>query len=246
MASIESYGWIVTWCRAFPTLLHLYCDNEELLQQLRPLAWQTLYPNTTATATSFCDETTEWQDSLGYGEIVPETVFILIHWMRTHGHLKHRPMTVFDLGSGDGKVILATALCLDATLVGLEIVPDLHNQAMMKVQQWKELSQRVDEMNIEFHCDDFTQHATRIAQDADLIWVHATVFGDALFTKVQEICESCRPGTLFVLVSRPLLLENTIETLLSARLKMSWGDGMVFVQRRINAMETTVTPNSSG
>jgi SAM-dependent methyltransferase len=178
-------------------------------------------------------QASEWQDSLGYGEIIPETVFLLIHWMQTHSHLKHRPMTVFDLGSGDGKVILATALCLDAStnLVGLEIVPDLHNQAMVKLQHyWTEVSQG-NARNVEFHCDDFTQHAPRIARDADLIWVHATVFGDTLFAKVQEICESCRPGTLFVLVSRPLV-ENTIETLLSARLKMSWGDGMVFVQRR--------------
>ena len=141
-------------------------------------------------------------------------------------------MTVFDLGSGDGKVILATALCLDATLVGLEIVPDLHQQAMVKLQQWTETSLRNGMSVIEFQCDDFTRHSSRIAQDADLIWIHATVFGDTLFAKVQEICESCRPGTLFVLISRPLR-ENTIETLLSARLKMSWGDGMVFVQRRI-------------
>jgi Histone methylation protein DOT1 len=237
---MESYGWSVTWCRAFPTLLNLYCGDEDLAHQLRPLAWQTLYPNATATSTCIC-KTSEWQDSLGYGEIVPETVFRLIHWMRTRDHLKQRPMTVFDLGSGDGKVILATALCLDATLVGLEIVPDLHQQAMLKLQQWTETSQR-NGGKVEFHCDDFTRHSTRIAQDADLIWIHATVFGDMLFANVQEICESCRPGTLFVLVSRPLR-ENTIETLLSARLQMSWGDGMVFVQRRI---PITVTWEYSG
>jgi hypothetical protein len=253
---IDSYGWSVTWCRAFPTLLGLHFHSAELVYQLWPLAWRTLYPNdstasctttTTATIEDSCSSRLEsgWHDSLGYGEIDPETVFYLMNWLQTHGHLQPRPgrkTTVFDLGSGDGKVILATALCLTttetepttstiATLVGLEIVPHLHNQALKRMQSWREYA-TTNPVEIHFTCDDFTRHHARISREADLIWIHATVFENALFQRVQEICNACRPGTLFVLISRPLNDKSKIETLLSKRLKMSWGDGMVFVQRR--------------
>ena len=254
--SIDSYGWSVTWCRAFPTLLDLFCDTAELAHQLRPLAWTTLYPNDKTAVVSRRDveesHVIEWQHSLGYGEIDPDTVCYLMHWLKTNGLILRVPhdgqnTTIFDLGSGDGKVILATALSLTAetptamtkisnattTLVGFEIVPHLHNQALTRMQTYARDMGSETNHHIVIHltCDDFTRHQARIARDADLIWIHATVFEDALFHKVQEICAACRSGTLFIVISRPLQ-NSAIETILSKRLKMSWGDGMVFVQRR--------------
>ena len=274
---IEAYGWSVTWCRAFPTLLELYCEDDDLDWRLRPLAWRQIYP-LSATATVESNDNDDdnvdvddcWQDSLGYGEILPETVFTVVNWLKDNVYniniIEQQQQqqqqqsvppvstttttTIFDLGSGDGKVIMAAALCFPSTttttttttLIGMEIVPQLHHKAIRRLQQWNEMAIEQQQQsscsccqtNVEFHLNDFTTQRQRIEQEADLVWIHATVFEDELFSIVQDICESCRPGTIFVLISRPLLMknDNKIETLLTRRMKMSWGDGMVHVQRR--------------
>ena len=247
--SLDSYGWSVEWCRAFPSLLGLYCHSSDLVRQLLPLAWSTLYPSETlalniATANGCLDGLEQWHDSLGYGEIDSCTVFDLLHWLLANGYWtledESKTTVVFDLGSGNGKVILATALFLESmrssnsgVLKGIEIVPFLHCQAMSRLQTWKQARSLInDQLRIEFLCDDFTRHKTSIASEATLIWIHATVFETSLFDKVQEICVACRPGTLFFLVSRPLSDGPCIETILVKSCFMSWGEGMVYVQIR--------------
>jgi Histone methylation protein DOT1 len=246
MNEIESIGWIVLWCKAFPSLLEELCEDEDLLHRLRPLAWESIFPEhmfatksvDTNSSTKICSTPQLWNESLGYGEILPETVFLIMHWLKVNDHLKRfqcSRCTIFDLGSGEGKTILASALCCchrknANNFVGLEILPLLDQKARDRLQKWnEEFHSRIP---ILFECDDFTKHSSRIVLNADLIWIHATVFEDALWDRVQSICHDCKEGTLFVLISKPLV-GNHIETLLSARLPMTWGEGMVFVQRKV-------------
>lgn len=245
---INELQWTVTWCRAFPTLLadDLFCacktDGAYSVTPLRSLAWRSLYPNDViaSTTSNYHDHTTPvpaaedcWSESLGYGEIIPETVFVVMDWIQTH--CKNSNLTtIFDLGSGDGKVLLATALCVShARLVGMEIVPSLHEQAIQRYQRWHDVCCNGSSNHVKFICSDFTMDKTWITREANLIWIHGTVFGDDLFAIVaNNICEACKPGTIFVMISRPLLNKNVVETLWEQILTMSWGAGMVYVQRR--------------
>jgi hypothetical protein len=252
MLSIDELEWTVTWCCAFPTLLadDCFCDYKTdsafLAAPLRSLAWRSLFPDDTiaSTTTNHHDQTTTttttttttvencWSESLGYGEIVPETVFKVIEWIQTHCN-DNNLTTIFDLGSGDGKVLLATALCVShACLVGIEIVPALHEQAIQRYQRWNETCSNSSN-TVEFFCCDFTMNKPWITRTANLIWIHGTVFGDDLFAVVaNDICYACQPGTIFVMISRPLPNTDVVETLFEQMLSMSWGVGMVYVQRR--------------
>jgi hypothetical protein len=128
-----------------------------------------------------------------------------MEWIQTH--CKDNSLTtIFDLGSGDGKVLLATALCVShACLVGMEIVPTLHEQAVKRYQHWLDTYEKGSSNQVEFICQDFTINKTWITRDAGLIWIHGTVFSDELFAIVaNDICEACQPGTIFVMISRPL------------------------------------------
>jgi hypothetical protein len=236
-AEIEAIGWEVDWCRAFPTLIpdHIYNYHD-----LRLLAWRRLFPRAKVASPSQAAKfqaRKQWKASLGYGEILPETVFDVLDIIRTKKY-RHTPIkTVFDLGSGDGKVLLANALAVppETKLVGMEIVPDLHEKALERLQLWNDLSPLSQDNNsrVEFLLADFTTESnmTRILTEADLIWIHGTVFEPKLFALVQDICEACDPGTLFVLISQPLEESEHIETLEEGWFKMSWGLSIVFLQR---------------
>lgn len=239
---VASIGWSVEWCRAFPTLLthDVYCSATLLAPHLYQLAWSELYPDDD----DFDDndttmpETVDWQDSLGYGEIVPSTVFWVLDWIQNHCSPQPIIKTVHDLGSGDGKVIMATALVLASQtecVLGIEIMPHRHEQALQRLHEYKRRTPDGHRQcsSIEFQCRDFCELQHEITNAAaSLIWIHGTVFGEKLFGVVQDICESCPSQTLFVMISKPLVEGNEIETLLEAHLPLSWGIGLVFVQRR--------------
>jgi hypothetical protein len=114
---------------------------------------------------------TRWNDSLGYGEITEMAVFQILHYLNTrvlrttdqnyhhgiHYNDSHHPhiRTVMDLGSGTGRVVLATAMAMqyhhprpplpvvvkqpqqaNNVVMGIEIVSSLHNQASQIVARW--------------------------------------------------------------------------------------------------------------
>ena len=143
---------------------------------------------------------------------------------------------IVDLGSGNGKALLASALRfpLSQCCYGIEIVPSLHHQALTLLQNscWKTPSSLVGP-RISFCCDDFVRQKQRIQTEGDLLWIHATVFEPELMNEVQSLCEGCRTGTVFVLVSNPLdTTRGIVETLASLPLYMSWGQTSVYIQRR--------------
>lgn len=175
----------------------------------------------------------DWSDSLGYGEITPQTVFLIIDWIRQNPnlHLVDRGCIV-DLGSGRGNVLLAAGLAHPwSKLMGLEIVPDLHDEAICKGNLWTELDPLYKGAEWALHCADFTVEKDWIEQ-ADLVFIHATVFGSQLMETLNELCAKCRPGTIFCLVSAPLNVSRKIRMLVEFHLEMDWGLATVFIQQR--------------
>jgi hypothetical protein len=137
-----------------------------------------------------------------------------------------------DLGSGNGNVLLAASLARQVSqAIGLEILPHLHDQAMDNVEHWKLLDKSVTEVEWRFACADFTVDRDWIRR-ADLVFIHATVFEDSLLQTLNSLCQECRPGTVFCLISRPLKEEGGIRSVAEFQLDMSWGIATVFLQQK--------------
>lgn len=135
--------------------------------------------------------TNEWKRSLGYGEITEMAVFQIIHSIIQIQQRKYNEetsiiRTMIDLGSGSGRVVLASALALlqqhhrsesfspmtttapvtSVTAIGLEIVPALHQMAIHNILQYwtyeqQQFFQKYKTNNnntiIHYQCCDFTQ-----------------------------------------------------------------------------------------
>lgn len=232
-----------------------------------------------------------WKDSLGYGEITAPAVFEVFHFVRSkqirlsshlhrdesHLHLdddhhhNHNSkddndgLVMVDLGSGNGRVLFASCLCHYPIrkAIGLEIVPALHQEALMNYQAWNWLEPgpglpSSTSVAFDFRQADFTVD-TQWAEQAHLVWIHATVFEDALMDQLEGLVKSkCRRGTIFCLVSRPFRTEqedqngivqdvtddddnsdcdddgdtDVLVTIGELQLDMNWGQGTVYVQQK--------------
>jgi SAM-dependent methyltransferase len=162
---------------------------------------------------------------------------------------------VMDLGSGNGRVLMAASLAYPfQKAIGIEIVPELHQEALENLKRWNQyqyqiLPQQVQQgpgVNVdeeapqttmtimEFICGDFRDSSLEIPS-ADLIFCHATVFNPSLMAALQQLCDACQPGTIFVMVTKPLQesLNNNIQTLEEWRLRMNWGEATVYIQKKV-------------
>jgi SAM-dependent methyltransferase len=277
---LETLVWTITWIQAFPTLLpnpeFLVDSNRENNNNDPDPSWQLL-----AFDAIFLGEKNRLQDnikwkhtrdqasmeeSLGYGEItIPAVVHIMERLLRIWELFEFgddNPTSssiVMDLGSGNGRVLLAACLATHAfdKAIGLEIVPELHEEALQNSSAWNrnhlaaglELELEQQTTTIDFQCADFRDHANLIAT-ANLIFIHATVFNDSLMEQLQTLCEACAVGTHFVMVTRPLLESSSascggsgIRTLESLRLDMNWGEATVYIQKMVGPQDyaTTIT-----
>jgi len=203
--------------------------------------------------------------SLGYGEITPKTVTELMLLCRRHAMIdetsgrrnNNRLESVVDLGSGSGRVLLAAYLASSTVhrAVGLELVPALHQQAMSHLARYNDARSLADSMSTDIHffCCDFTApHAEEWIRDADVLFVHGTVFDQELRDWIQHMAESplCQSGTFFCMITHPLSLsrkktpsgyqydnsghhEIMFETLVTQQMAMDWGHATVFIQRKL-------------
>ena len=224
-------AWTRTWCRAFPTLLPLYAANANLSLQL--LAFDEIFPPFSSpqhvSPLAQVEPVTAFESSLGYGEITTHSVFYVMDWIRRHDNA-WQPNVCVDLGSGNGRVLFATALANSFRILrGMEIRRDLHEGALNNLHLWKKRS--VGHSQFHLLCTDFTLNLN-LVMDAQLVWVHATVFEQDLMDSVQHICESCSSGTYFVMVSKSLNEQNGIVTRASFPLDMNWGRTTVYIQTK--------------
>lgn len=265
--TVEQLVWLITWTKAFPTLCsskewfvhgsknndsyhhddNIHNDFIESVWSL--LAYQTMFEDYTLTNDSSTTNKQKWkhkrdmttmENSLGYGEITTVAVFeIMETLMRLNVTLAAKDMKVVaDLGSGNGRVLLAACLVYPfLKAIGIEILPELHQEATCHLGCWRRWEMDINNPScstaFEFLCDDFTNFKLRVAQ-ADLVFVHATVFTEELMAEVQETCEQCGSGTYFAMVTKPLDIEGTsIETLVKFQLHMNWGQATVYIQKKI-------------
>ena len=236
---IDEIRWQVTWTLAFPTLLafDVYCD-EASAKFLRVVAFHEIIHEEQQSAVNqqFQIDSMNWSDSLGYGEITCKTVFHVISWLQEF-QPEFSPTHVVDLGSGNGKVILANSIAYPFKhLLGMEIVDHLHHQAMKHWKRWKErfilpTLTNVRDQHMDFQGADFTLDPSKI-HNADLIWIHATVFEPKLLQTLQNICEGCKTGTYFIIVSQPFKTGGGIHNVAEFLLEMNWGQARVCIQQK--------------
>jgi Histone methylation protein DOT1 len=204
--------------------------------------WKGLLPISSTYCLEPSVRTQPWSNSLGYGEITEGAIFEMAHHIRglqSNGIGCPNIQTVMDLGSGSGRVVLAAAVALSAqTVIGLEIVPAWHDFAAQLLHPiWNEecmLCGREDATRIDLRCCDFTVDTEWWVHQVDLIFVHGTVFEDALFEEVISICKEAKVGTWIVSISRPLVSSaprhlHGLEYQSEWTVEMSWGRGIAFV-----------------
>jgi hypothetical protein len=208
-----------------------------------PLAWQVLNIPPSQLSLSRQDESqaVDWHDSLGYGELTPLSVWkVLDRWMHTLSDANQKTankpsLTIVDVGSGSGRLLLAAGLYLQrkcmpirnavVSLIAIEIVPQRHEEALHNYQHWQEHMQYNGvgssfPMRFVWICDDFLRNTAWMKQ-ADLIFCHATHFGEGLWQQLQDTCrQQCQPGTRFLWITRYLDYVATTE---SMQLEMDWG-----------------------
>jgi hypothetical protein len=117
--------------------------------------------------------------------------------------------------------------------IGLEILPHLHEQAVRHCNNWRSDMNSIDKVEWDFRCADFTVQTDWI-QQADLVFVHATVFETALLKTLNSLCEMCRVGTKFCMISTPLKEKRFFSMVAEFQLEMSWGRATVYIQQRSN------------
>ncbi|EEC47032.1 predicted protein [Phaeodactylum tricornutum CCAP 1055/1] len=79
-----------------------------------------------------------WNQSLGYGEITAEATWTLVRTIQPYLP-SSQSLTAVDLGSGNGKVLLAAAFAYPfRKLVGLELLPGLHEDALRYQAYWQQ------------------------------------------------------------------------------------------------------------
>jgi hypothetical protein len=278
--SAEELGWCITWTLAFPTLLTSFrfgSREDNIIWQRLALhvifgssMTESMGRSAASMTPTFSLPTTStspfsWTHSLGYGEICPDTVLRILqriphifggnHEEQEQNGKQPKVLTVADLGSGNGKVLLTAALGLSVgRAIGIEIAPSLHAQAMENYEEyWKywdadcttiDTSTTDDSTNTdsttfwEWKCADFTVD-TEWVELVDLIFIHATVFEPALMEQLNVLCQGCRSGTYFCMVSQPLNTDGcsnggagSIETIDEVHLDMNWGQATVYLQRK--------------
>jgi len=231
----EVLAWCCQWTLAFPTLVssRLFVPEHDVIWQR--LAWQQIWEDsrledttTTRRHGSQNDRLpTEWNNSLGYGEITQDSVWYILEMIRND--LPPKP-TVVDLGSGNGRVLLAAALghCFHKA-IGIEIVPELHHQALLNYQECWHRFVSGDTTVFDWKCADFTVDLDW-TNEADIVFCHATVFEQDLVEALNNLALCCQPGTFFCMVSRPL---SKLTIVCELSLAMDWGQANVYLQRLV-------------
>ena len=123
------------------------CDGNQRKEKKEKNDTDTKFESSNSQSSS----TTSQANNLGYGEITPRTVMDLMSEIKkmTYGENKHGDNvsfgsystggTVLDSGSGTGRVLFAAALSHTFhRAIGIEIVENLHNDALKHLKKWND------------------------------------------------------------------------------------------------------------
>ncbi|GMH93050.1 hypothetical protein TrST_g13700 [Triparma strigata] len=254
---------------AFPTLMgSLNVSGPKLLARSfhsifsdRDASWEHAHDLSRAARGGEGDDSqANGETSLGYGEILPETVFEVMEKIRVdHGGFSgssdynddpseedstcQSRQVVYDLGSGSGRVIFAACLSHPFTEAhGIEYLQDLHANALQNLELWRKKEEDTHTQctppstEFFFTCGDIAKiEGFKLKPNPTLLICHATLFDNDLFACVQLTAENCDVGTTFVMVTKPLRtgFVTGIQTLSSRQYEMSWGWATIYIQRRV-------------
>lgn len=164
-----------------------------------------------------------------YGEINPDTFIDMIELVSP------KPGEVFyDLGSGTGKAVFCAALLNDwKKCGGVELLPALHEAAQNLAQVFENMpevkklypsrSYLFSFLNQDFNQVDFS--------DADVVFLHATTFGQPNWDNLKAKLNKLKPGTRAIVNTKQL--DNAYFEKIDEQVReMGWGESMVFTYRK--------------
>ncbi len=160
-----------------------------------------------------------------YGEIDFHSFIALL--FLTH---LNRETIFYDLGSGTGKAVLASAMVFDVKRsIGIELFKELHEAAKLQQEKLKNHSEykgkaaRITFLNEDFLAADFS--------DATLIFINATSFIGPTWQRLCKRLERVKTNTRVITTSKQL--QATHFSLESTHpVRMSWGIVQAYIYRR--------------
>ena len=139
----------------------------------------------------------------------------------------------YDLGSGVGKPVIAAALLCDFTKVcGVELLEDLHNEALrikdLFDNEVRNLFPSKKKLQMEFICDDLFKVDF---SDGDVVFIQSTCFSEDNMKQLENKCEILKPESLIITATKSLPSWPVVGM---KRYKMSWGEVSLFFHLKQN------------
>lgn len=123
-----------------------------------------------------------------YGEILPESLAVLLDDMKLTNE-----NTLYDFGSGLGKVVIQAALCTEARAVGVELSKSRYERAKNAVKRiltkYPKLEPRLTPPNLEFINSDFTKVKLK---PNSIIFTCSTCFNESLLEQIKQIATEAK------------------------------------------------------
>jgi len=157
--------------------------------------------------------------NLTYGEIDFEGFFQILY--DVPGIVERQ--VFYDLGSGVGKAVIAAALLGNfKEVVGIELLPPLHEQAIVVSKLWEK--EKITELpKVKFLQEDFLE-ATDYS-NVDLVYIHCTCFSQRLMYLLEDVLQTLPTGAIVLTVSQSLPRMEIVKT---KKYPFRWGEGTVY------------------
>lgn len=169
--------------------------------------------------------------SLTYGECTPAGVGAIL------AAVNPKPGEVFyDLGSGTGKMLIYAAFLHPfSKVVGVELLPELHEAAVEIGKRYKEeiqpqFTDARKNTQIEYRLEDiFDTDMT----DAGIVVSHCcTCFDEPMMQNLSDALELCKPGTRIVTITRGLT-SPAFKSIGTSMCEMGWGQATINAYVRV-------------
>ncbi len=165
-----------------------------------------------------------------YGEVSFSAIAFMLEHIEAQAH-----ETFYDLGSGAGKTLIATALMSDInTLVGIEKLPKLVTLSQQNQQRLLELLGNDVKLSYKKPSIKFIE-ADILDVDisnADIVFINATCFDRTVWDKLTEKFQQLKPGSRIITTTKQLP-DEYFESMIQSSVLMSWGYNSIFIYRKI-------------
>ncbi len=164
-----------------------------------------------------------------YGEINPETFGDMLEMVKPQ-----QGEVFYDLGSGAGKAVICAALLFDwGKCCGVEMLPglvDASRAAAQALDNSAKIKSKFPDRhyNIQFIQEDILKADI---SDADVIFLHATTFGQPLWDNLKAKLNQLKTG-IRVIVNTKQLDSNYFKKIDEQTREMGWGESMAFTYQK--------------